>query len=110
MSGDVQVRFCERLGVKFPRATHLLLGFVGTRQEAEDIKQHLADFLKTQLRLELSSDKTLITHARSAAARFLGYDVTVMQDNRKHTNGNRSINGIVSLRVPRDVLQAKCQP
>ena len=23
MSGDVHVRFCERLGVRFPRATHL---------------------------------------------------------------------------------------
>ena len=91
-------------------ADDFLLGVVGSRQEAEDIKQHLADFLKTQLRLDLSSDKTLITHARSAAARFLGYDVTVMQDNRKHTNGRRSLNGVVSLRVPRDVLQAKCQP
>jgi IS5 family transposase len=25
MSGDVHVRFCERLGVRFPRATHLLM-------------------------------------------------------------------------------------
>jgi len=25
MSGDVQVRFCERLGVRFPRATHLVV-------------------------------------------------------------------------------------
>jgi hypothetical protein len=25
MSGDVHVRFCERLGVRLPRATHLLL-------------------------------------------------------------------------------------
>ena len=24
MSGDVHVRFCERLGVRFPRATHLV--------------------------------------------------------------------------------------
>jgi hypothetical protein len=91
-------------------ADDFLLGFVGTRHEAETIKQQLAEFLKTQLRLELSNDKTLITHARSTTARFLGYDVTVMQDNRKHTNGQRSINGVVSLRVPRDVLQAKCQP
>jgi hypothetical protein len=58
-------------------ADDFLLGFVGTRQETEGIKQQLADFLKTQLRLDLSNDKTLITHARSAAARFLGYDVTV---------------------------------
>jgi len=91
-------------------ADDFLLGFVGTRHEAEDVKRQLADFLRTQLRLELSADKTLITHARSASARFLGYDVTVMQDNRQHTDGRRAINGVVSLRVPREVLQAKCQP
>ncbi len=27
MSGDVHVRFCEGLGVRFPRATRLLMGF-----------------------------------------------------------------------------------
>ncbi len=70
----------------------------------------MSDFLQTQLRLSLSADKTLITHARSAAARFLGYDVTVMQDNRQHTKGRRAINGVVSLRGPREVLQAKCRP
>jgi len=91
-------------------ADDFLLGFVGTRAEADDIRQQLSDFLQTQLRLTLSADKTLITHARSAAARFLGYDVTVMQDNWQHTNGRRAINGVVSLRVPRAVLQAKCQP
>jgi group II intron reverse transcriptase/maturase len=91
-------------------ADDFLLGFVGTRREAEGIKQQLAEFLQNQLHLELSTDKTLVTHARSAAARFLGYDVTVMQDNRQHTNGRRSINGVVSLRVPRDVLHGKCQP
>lgn len=91
-------------------ADDFLLGFVGPRHEAEGIKQQLAEFLQTQLRLDLSADKTLITHARSTAARFLGYDVTVIQDDRKHTNGRRSINGGVGLRVPRDVLQAKSQP
>lgn len=91
-------------------ADDFLLGFVGPRHEAEDIKRELAGFLQAQLRLELSAEKTLVTHARSATARFLGYDVTVMQDDRQHTNGRRSINGCVSLRVPRDVLQAKCQP
>jgi len=91
-------------------ADDFLLGFVGPRHEAEGIKQQLAEFLQTQLRLDLSADKTLITHARSAAARFLGYDVTVIQDDRKHTNGQRSINGVVGLRVPRDVLDAKSQP
>src|SRR6266852_5835461 len=38
MSGDVQVRFCERLGVKLPRATHLILSF----QYREDAERVLA--------------------------------------------------------------------
>ena len=72
-------------------ADDFLLGFVGTASRSRRrSSSNLPTFCKTQLRLELSDDKTLITHARSAAARFLGYDVTVMQDNRKHTNGRRS--------------------
>ena len=28
MSGDAHVRFCERLGVRFPRATHLIMSWI----------------------------------------------------------------------------------
>ena len=54
-----------------------LLGFTGPKAEAEEIKQRLAAFLRDDLKLELSQDKTLITHARTGAARFLGYEITV---------------------------------
>jgi hypothetical protein len=91
-------------------ADDFLLGFVGTRPEAEDIKHRLAGFLREQLRLELSAEKTLITHARSEKARFLGYELCVTQDDRKHTHGRRSVNAVVSLRVPKDVIKAKCEP
>lgn len=91
-------------------ADDFLLGFVGTRQEAEAIKHQLMEFLREQLRLELSPDKTLITHARSEKARFLGYELCVTQDDRKHTQGRRAVNGVVSLRVPKDVIRAKCEP
>jgi group II intron reverse transcriptase/maturase len=53
-------------------ADDFLLGFSGPREEAEQIKQHLQEFLQSRLKLELSQDKTLITHARTEAARFLG--------------------------------------
>ena len=91
-------------------ADDFLLGFVGTRNEAEEIKSHLSTFLREQLRLELSEEKTLITHGRSEKARFLGYELCVTQDDRKHSNGRRSVNGIVSPRVPKDVIKAKCEP
>lgn len=87
-----------------------LLGFTGPKAEAEEIKQRLAQFLRDDLKLELSEDKTLITHARTGAARFLGYEITVLHNDRKITRGKRSINGVIALRVPRDVIKAKCTP
>src|SRR6266568_4834578 len=54
-----------------------LLGFAGPRREAEEIKSKIAGFLRDELKLELSQSKTLITHATSQAARFLGYEIRV---------------------------------
>lgn len=98
-------------------ADDFLLGFIGPKSEAEEIKQHLRKFLQEELKLELSEEKTLITHAVSEAARFLGYEVTVMQDDakrtRRDTDGNgtgtmcRSINRGIGLRVPKNILEAK---
>ena len=51
-------------------ADDFLLGYEGTRQEAEEIKQELQKFLSETLKLELSNEKTLITHARKGKARF----------------------------------------
>ncbi len=85
-----------------------LLGFVGPKAEAEQIKQRLTQFLRDDLKLELSREKTLITHARTGAARFLGYEVTVQHSNRKITRGRRAVNGVVRLRVPTQVIKAKC--
>jgi group II intron reverse transcriptase/maturase len=87
-----------------------LLGFTGPRAEAERIRDQLAVFLRDELKLELNTDKTLITHARTRAARFLGYEIIVQHNDSKRTNGRRTINGRLSLRVPRDVIKAKCAP
>lgn len=84
-----------------------LLGFSGPKAEAEKIKQRLATFLREDLKLELSADKTLITHARTRAARFLGYDITVQHNDTMTTRNRRSINGGVRLGVPTTVLDAK---
>jgi len=85
-----------------------LLGFVGPKAEAEEIKQRLAQFLRDDLKLELSQEKTLITHARTGAATFLGYEITVQHSNHKTTRGRRAVNGVVRLRVPTAVIKAKC--
>lgn len=91
-------------------ADDMLLGYIGTRQEAEDIKAKLADWLARERQLTLSPDKTLITHATSTPARFLGYDIINQQSHTKCTAGARSVNGRIALRVPADVIAKKCQP
>jgi group II intron reverse transcriptase/maturase len=82
-----------------------LLGFTGPKAEAEQIKQRLARFLHDDLKLELSPGKTLITHGRTQAARFLGYDITV-----QHSPSRPGVNGVIGLRVPRAVITAKTAP
>jgi group II intron reverse transcriptase/maturase len=92
-------------------ADAVLLGFSGPRREAEEIKRHLGAFLAETLHLTLSPEKTLITHARTQAARFLGYDVVVLGNNQKRDRrGYRSINGQIALQVPMRIIRAKCAP
>jgi group II intron reverse transcriptase/maturase len=96
-------------------ADDFLLGFIGPKSEAEEIKQQLRDFLQDELTLELSEEKTLITHARSEAARFLGYQVTTLHNDTKRSKRSdrkapsRSINGGIGLQVPKDILEDKCK-
>ena len=85
-----------------------ILGFAGPRTEAEQIKTRIAEFLRDTLRLELNDAKTLITHARTQRARFLGYDITVWHSGTRLTGGRRSASGGIALKVPPDVIKAQC--
>ena len=88
-------------------ADDTLFGFTGPRAEAEEIKERLTTFLRDELHLELSDQKTLITHARTGAAKFLGYEITTQHSG---TSGRKRINGSIALRVPIPVIKAKCAP
>ncbi|GHO63019.1 maturase [Ktedonobacter sp. SOSP1-52] len=91
-------------------ADDFLLGFVGTKEEAEEIKQQLSIFLKEELKLELSEAKTLITHARTETARFLNYEIhTLQEDTHRDRRDRRTLNGGIGLRIPEEVIKAKCQ-
>jgi group II intron reverse transcriptase/maturase len=85
-----------------------LLGFAGPRHEAEQIKSKIARFFRDDLKLELSPAKTLITHATSQAARFLGYEIRTQHADAKITAGRRSVNAKIGLFVPRDVIRQRC--
>jgi group II intron reverse transcriptase/maturase len=55
-------------------ADDFLIGIVGSKSDAIAQKEWLAQFLSNALQLELSAEKTLITHAEKRV-RFLGYDI-----------------------------------
>lgn len=93
-------------------ADDFALAFTGPKAEAEEIKREIATFLREELGLHLSQEKTLITHARTSAARFLGYEITTLHSDAKRSKTKagikrRSINGRIGLRVPRAVLTEK---
>lgn len=86
-----------------------ILGFIGSKAEAREIRKQVADFLSS-IGLELSFEKTKITHARTDKALFLGYEIRIMQCNtqrskRKSGSSMRSINGKVWFGVPRVVAR-----
>jgi group II intron reverse transcriptase/maturase len=86
-------------------AADFLLGFVGPRKEAEEIRQRLGEFLERQLKLTLSVEKTLITHATDDKAKFLGYEVKVTRcETLISDNGRRTTNGNIALLMPRTVV------
>jgi hypothetical protein len=85
-----------------------LLGFAGPKHEAEQIKSRIAAFLREELKLELSQSKTLITHATSQAARFLGYDIRAQRCDTKISRNRRAVNAAIGLFVPKTVIRQRC--
>lgn len=91
-------------------ADDFILSFIGTRKEAEAVRDAIATFLQDKLKLELNMQKTVITHAKTEKARFLGYDISIYHVDDKlgpHPNmisNRRTINGHVRLGVPNGLV------
>ena len=92
------VRYCD----------DILLGFIGPKTDAVEIKHRLGRFLREDLKLELSEEKTLITHAQTGKAHFLGYDIMAQHANNKITRGQRAVNGSIGLLVPKEAITRRC--
>jgi group II intron reverse transcriptase/maturase len=94
-------------------ADDFILGYMGPKSEAEEIKRAISTFLGERLHLELSEDKTLITHARTEHARFLNYAISVYHADHKISprtgtkTKTRSINGVIRLGIPYGLVDEK---
>lgn len=84
-------------------ADDLLIGVIGSKEDALKVKEELTNFLIRNLNLELSQEKTLVTH-NSQNAKFLGYEISIRSDNsfKKDKNGskNRVYNNKPELYMP----------
>lgn len=96
-------------------ADDFILGFIGPKSEAIAIKQAIGAFLQNRLNLTMSDEKTLITHARTKHARFLGYAISIQHANDKIARNQanhsqlRSVNGTVRLGVPYGLVTEKAK-
>lgn len=83
-------------------ADDFLIGVKGSKADCVEIKRKLSEFISGKLKMELSDEKTLITHSNTHA-RFLGYDIRVRRNGQtKNVNGiiKRTLNNMVELNIP----------
>ena len=93
-------------------ADDFLVGVIGSRADAIAIREWLAEYLRTELLLELSAEKTLITNARRRV-QFLGYDIKrwrgerrLKYRTRRGPVTQRTCNQHLALLIPRDKCEA----
>lgn len=91
-------------------ADDFLIGIIGSKQEAMDIKEDIKNFLQEKLALELSDEKTLITQTENAA-RFLGYEIYARKSNDTKRNKDgvlrRAFNKRIRLMIGKDTVKKK---
>lgn len=87
-------------------ADDFIIGVNGSREDCEWIKTELKKFIGENLKMELSEEKTLITHSTDRA-RFLGYDISIRRTdvlktvNRQGTSHTkRTLLNKVNLEIP----------
>lgn len=86
-------------------ADDFLIGVIGSKADAKQVKADVGMFISNELHLEMSSEKTLITHGNDFA-HFLGYEITVSseQNSTRMKTGytKRSYTGRIKLYVPKE--------
>ena len=86
-------------------ADDFILGVIGSKEDAQRIKEDIKSFLSASLALELSEEKTLITHT-GKSAKFLGYEITVTRDNHQRRDVRGCLRRTYGKRVRLNVSMA----
>jgi hypothetical protein len=93
-------------------ADDFVLGVIGSKVDAEQVKRDIKTFLADKLKLTLSEEKTKVTHS-GKMVRYLGYDFTISRSNDTKRNSDgvlkRAWYGAVQLYLPHDKWFGKLQ-
>ncbi|MRB32547.1 group II intron reverse transcriptase/maturase [Bacillus thuringiensis] len=114
-----QMPYSDQMDNEYRRLTYVryaddfLIGIIGSKEDAQHVKEEIAKFLKDKLKLELSMEKTLITNASNKQAQFLGYEIKIFKSQAIRTDklGRkiRLLNGKVQLKMPHKAWVNKLQ-
>ncbi|MEK4841318.1 reverse transcriptase domain-containing protein [Bacillus sp. FSL L8-0152] len=114
-----QMPYSNQMDNEYRRLTYVryaddfLIGIIGSKEDAQQVKEEIAKFLKDKLKLELSMEKTLITNASNKQAQFLGYEIKIFKSQAIRTDklGRkiRLLNGKVQLKMPHKAWVNKLQ-
>lgn len=107
---------CDEMDESYKRlkyvryADDFLIGIIGNKVDAKSIKEDIKNFLSEKLKLELSDEKTLITHTEKSA-KFLGYEISVRKSNaqRRDIAGRlrRTFGKRVCLKISTETIRKK---
>lgn len=79
-------------------ADDFVIGVIGSKADAEQVKSDIGRFLRDTLHLTLSEDKTKVTHS-AKSVRYLGYDFCITRDKSFKRTENGRLQRLWSHRV-----------
>lgn len=105
----------DYIRIKYTRyADDFVVMIIGSKALAEEVREKIATFLKMELHLELSQEKTVISNLTTERVRFLGYEIAKTRENtrleRSGGTKKRTANETIQLLVPESVIREKLKP
>ncbi len=89
-------------------ADDFMVFIIGSKAEASEIRDQIADYLSIELNLVLNLEKTKITNLNDENPRFLGFEIHKLKHDPKNKHSPRkSANGSLTLLMPKDVIDKK---
>ncbi|MEI5905672.1 reverse transcriptase domain-containing protein [Bacillus spongiae] len=110
---DKQIKFsnCNRVGQKYQKIKFIryvddfVIGISGSKKCALWVKEEISCFLKKELRLQLRTDRAIITHLEKPVP-FLGYQFRRRKREKNNVNFRNQLRNPIVLEIPKRKIKA----